>query len=152
MRINPDNDNIILDDNEAADYKEFVDIHHPEPKKAKPKAVPVKKIAATGPRDATGTATNPRGANGNQRKSFDRADNEGNIIKAPQDRSANPARKSGYRDELSAYAGKNSSDSRATRAARHAKPGGIVHGDYPNTSDAAKSSSGKHGKPWNGRD
>ena len=31
----------------------------------------------------------------NQRKSFDRADNEGNIIKAPQDRANNPDRKPG---------------------------------------------------------
>ena len=69
----------------------------------------------------------------------------------PRDRGSDPARKVGYRDELSAYAGKVGPDTRATRAARHAKPGGIVHGEYPTTIQGSESR-GKHGKPWNGKD
>jgi hypothetical protein len=91
------------------------------PSRKKAKAVPVKKIAAT----------NPRGADRNQRKSFDRVDNEGYIIKAPQDRANSPKRRS--------------------TTARHAKPGEPVYGDYPAT-PTGPAIGGKHGKPWNGRD
>jgi hypothetical protein len=87
----------------------------------KTKAVPIKKTAAT----------NPRGANGNQRKSFDRVDNEGNIIIAPQDRANNPKR--------------------LPNTARHAKPGEPVYGEYPAT-PTGPANGGKHGKSWNGKD
>lgn len=69
----------------------------------------------------------------------------------PRDRGSDPARKLGYRNELDYYAGKIGPDTRTTRAARHAKPGGIVHGDYPAT-PTGPANGGKHGKPWNGRD
>jgi len=39
----------------------------------------------------------------------------------------------------------------ARRPPRHKKPGGVMHGEYPET-PTGPALGGKHGKSWNGRD